>query len=176
MIYQGAPVTVLAEIFHTRRQIVERKLADCPIAGYGNQDQPFYQIGEAARYLVKIKLTDKMIRETLQKSDPRDFPAMTNKIFWESLSVRRKVEEQTSELWHTTDIEAVASAAFGAIRTALLLLPDNIADNAGLNEKQRATVQGIVDTALENCGESLVAALEKPSRQEQGSSSEEGEI
>src|SRR5687767_643535 len=92
-IFQGCSATTLAEIFHMKRQNVERRLTNCPVAGTSPKGTPLYLISEAARYLVRLKLTDKMVYETLKAADPKDFPAMTNKMFWEGLAVRRKYEE-----------------------------------------------------------------------------------
>jgi hypothetical protein len=176
ILYQGVSVSMLAEMFGMKRSNVERKLSGCPSAGVTNQGTLTYRISDAAPYLMKIRLSDKQIRETLQKADPKDFPAMTNKMFWEGLAQRRKYEEQVGDMWHTSDVAAVAASAFNAIRMSVLLLPDDLADKAGLNEQQRKLAQDVVDTALESMQESLVDALQKPSRSGQESSAEDGEI
>jgi hypothetical protein len=159
-----------------KRQNVERRLASCPVAAHSAQGTPLYRIADAAQFLVRLKLTDDMVYETLQKADPKDFPAMTNKMFWEGLAVRRKYEEQVGDLWHTADVIGVASAAFNAIRMSLLLLPDELSDKAGLNEQQRTLVQSIVDSTLESSRDALVDELRKPSRSGREPSAEEGEI
>lgn len=176
IIFQGCPASTLAEIFHMKRQNVERRLASCPVAGLSQAGTPLYQIADAAEYLVRIKLTDEMVRETLQKADPKDFPAFTNKMFWEGLIQRRKYEEIANELWHTSDVVAVAAAAFNAIRMSLLLLPDELSDKAGLNEQQRTLVQSIVDAMLETLRDALTSELRKPSRSGREPSPEEGEV
>lgn len=159
-----------------KRQNVERKLTDCPVAGTSQTGSPLYHVADAAQYLVRIKLTDEMVRETLQKADPKDFPAFTNKMFWEGLAVRRKYEEQVGDLWHTSDTIAAAAGAFNAIRMSLLLLPDELSDKAGLNEQQRTLVQDIVDSMLESLRDALVDNLQKPSRSGREHPSEEGEV
>lgn len=173
VIFQGCTVSTLAEIFGMKRQNIERRLTNCPVAGSSQTGTPIYRIADAAQYLVKIKLTDEMVRETLQKADPKDFPAMTNKMFWEGLIQRRKYEELASELWHTSDVVAVAAAAFDAVRMSLLLLPDELSDKAGLNEQQRTLVQNIVDAMLESLRDALIEELRKPSRSGQQASVEE---
>lgn len=173
IIFQGCPVSTLAEIFRMKRQNVERRLASCPVAGVSQQGTPLYQIGEAAQYLVRLKLTDEMVRETLRTADPKDFPAMTNKMFWEGLIQRRKYEELVGDLWHTSDVVGVASSAFNAVRMSLLLLPDELSDKAGLNEQQRKLVQDTVDAMLEGCRDALVDELRKPSRSGQQASVED---
>jgi hypothetical protein len=175
-IFHGCSVTTLAEIFGMKRQNVERRLVSCPTSGVNNKGTPLYQIKDAAQYLVRVKLTEKQIETALQQMDPRDFPAMTNKMFWEGLAQRRKYEELVGELWHTSDIESVASSAFNSVRMNLLLLPDELADKAGLNEQQRAIVQGTLDATLESLGNAIVEELRKPSRSGPEPSAEEGEI
>ncbi len=176
VIYQGCTVTQLGEMFHMKRQIVERRLASCPKSGTNSQGTALYQVGDAAQYLVRVELTDEMVYETLRRADPKDFPAFTNKMFWEGMGVRRKYEEQVGDLWHTSDVAAVASASFNAIRMALLLLPDELTDTAGLNERQRTIVQQIMDQTLEGCRDALVKELRKPNRPGLESPTEDGEI
>jgi hypothetical protein len=176
IIFQGCPVSTLAEIFRMKRQNVERKLVSCPVAGISNQGTPLYHIADAAPFLMRVKLTEKQVYDTLQRADPKDFPPMTNKIFWEGLAQRRKYEEQVGDLWHTSDIATVLGQAFNAVRMSLLLLPDELSDQAGLNEQQRKVVQDTVDATLVNCRDALVDELRKPSRSGPESSSEEGEI
>lgn len=176
IIFQGCPVSTLAEIFKMKRQNVERKLTGCPVSGMSQTGSPMYHISDAAQFLVRVKLTDEMVRETLQKADPKDFPAFTNKMFWEGLSQRRKYEELVGDLWHTSDVVAVAAGAFNAIRMSLLLLPDELSDKAGMNEQQRTLVQNIVDSMLESLRDALVDDLRKPSRSGREHPSEEGEV
>jgi hypothetical protein len=175
IIFQGATVTQFAEMFNMKRQIVERRLSGCPKAGIVN-GTALYHIKDAAPLLIRVKLTDEMVYETLKRADPKDFPAFTNKMFWEGMGVRRKYEEQVGDLWHSSDVAAVASASFNAIRMSLLLLPDELTDTAGLNERQRGIVQGIIDNALEGCRVALIDELRKPSRSGPEPSPEEGEI
>jgi len=159
-----------------KRQNVERRLTSCPVVGVSNTGSNMYRIADAAQFLVQIKLTDEMVRDTLRTADPKDFPAFTNKMFWEGLIQRRKYEEQASELWHTSDVVAVAAAAFNAIRMSLLLLPDELSDKAGMNEQQRTLVQGICDAMLESLSDALIRDLRKPSRSGREPSAEEGEV
>lgn len=175
-IFHGVPATTLAEIFQMKRQNVERRLTNCPSAGLNNRGSPIYRIADAAPFLIRVKLTPEQVYETLKTADPKDFPAFTNKIFWEGMAVRRKYEEQVGDLWLTDDVVKVLAAAFNAIRMALLLLPDELSDKAGLNEQQRTLVQSIVDSALEGLRDTLVDDLQKPSRSRRDDSSEEGPV
>lgn len=176
IIFQGCPASTLAEIFHMKRQNVERRLTDCAVAGTSQKGTPLYHIADAAPFLIRVKLTEAQIMEVMKRGDPRDLPAMSNKMFWEGMIVRRKYEEQASELWHTSDVAAIAASSFNALRMALLLLPDELADNAGLNEQQRRVVQKTIDDSLTGLQDALIDNLEKPSRSRFEPSAEEGEV
>lgn len=176
IIFGGLSVTQLADLFEMKRQSVERKIAGIQPCGYGRMRAPLYQVREVAPRLVKVVLTDAQIRETLQRADPKDFPPIVNKMFWEGLAQRRKYEELTNELWHTSDVVAVAAAAFNVIRMSLLLLPDDLSDTAGLNERQRGIVQSGVDTMLESLRDALIDELRKPSRSGPEPADEDGEL
>jgi hypothetical protein len=159
-----------------KRQNVERRLAGCPVAAVNPDGISLYEVGEAAKYLVRVKLTDKQIMDTITRMDPRDFPPMTSKMFWEGLMQRRKYEEQASELWHTSDIAKVAADSFNSLRMSLLLLPDELVDEAGLNDQQRVIVRDMVDSALGSLEKALVSELRKPGGSGPGAPAEEGEL
>lgn len=159
-----------------KRQSVERRLSGCPVAAVDPDGLPLYEIAEAAKYLIRVKLTERQIMDVITKMDPRDFPPMTSKMFWEGLMQRRKYEEQASELWHTSDVAKVAADSFNAIRMSLLLLPDELVDEAGMNEQQRVIVRDMVDNALGNLESALVTRLHKPGGSGPGASPEEGEL
>lgn len=175
-IFHGCPITTLAEIFRMKSQNIQRRLAECPVAAVNPDGLPLYDVAEAAKYLVRVKLTDKQIMDTITRMDPRDFPPMTSKMFWEGLMQRRKYEEQASELWHTSDVSKIAADSFNALRMSLLLLPDELVDEAGLNDQQRVIVRDMVDSALGNLEKSLVSGLRKPGGPGPGAPSEEGEL
>lgn len=175
-IFRSCPVTTLAEVFRMKRQNVERRLSGCPVAAIDPDGLPLYEIAEAAKFLVRVKLTEKQIHQTLVRMDPRDFPPMLNKMFWEAMITRRKSEEQVGDLWHSSDVVKVAADSFNAIRMSLLLLPDELTETAGLNEQQRVIVRDMIDNALESCENALITQLRKPGGPGPGTPSSEGDL
>lgn len=177
MIYQGCSVNQLGEIFNIKPPDVMKKLAGLEPVGTGRQGNPIYRLRDAATRLVKVEITADMIHEYMQRANPKDLPSMTNKLFWEGLMSRRKYEELTGDLWHSADVSSVASTTYQAIRAALLLLPDTLMSEAGLNETQVQLSQGVIDTALEDVREQLIRDLRKPSGEPRlGTDAEEGEL
>ena len=163
MVYQGCSVNQLGEIFGIRPPDVMRRLADLTPVGIGRQGNPIYKLAEAASRLVKIPVTEELITAHLRRMNPKDLPPLLNKLFWDSMIVRRKYEEQAGELWLSTDVLASASEAFQSIRTSLLLIPDMLRGETEISEAQLSLVQRVIDDGLEQLHERLVSDFRKPS-------------
>lgn len=167
-LFRGFTVTQLAELFHMKRQNVERRIAGVRPNEINDTGAPVYAIKDVAPKLVDLELTDDMIFDAMTKFNPKDFPAFSNKMFWEGMSQRVKYQELAGELWHTADVVAVASTTFQALRMSLLLLPDELITEGGLNEAQARIVQKRIDDAIEELNANLVTQLSKPGRDVSG--------
>jgi hypothetical protein len=163
MIYQGASANQLAEIFGMKVPDVMRRLAGLDPVGAGRQGNPIYRLKDAAARLVKIPITAAMIDQYMKRTNGKDLPPFVNKLYWEGVVVREKYREQAGELWTTADVSQVASDAFQSLRMSILLIPDALMNDTDLSERQMKIVQAIIDNALEELQEKLVADLKKPS-------------
>lgn len=158
-LFRGFTVTQLSELFHMKRQNVERRIAGVRPSEINDRGVPIYPIVDVAPKLVDLELTDDMIYDAMMKFNPKDFPAFSNKMFWEGMIQRRKYQKEAGELWHTDDVVAVASTAFNNLRLSLLLLPDELITEGGLNEAQSRIVQKRIDDAIEELNANLVIKL-----------------
>jgi len=161
LLYQGASVNQLSLIFRMKTPDVARRLGDLKAIGTGRQNNPLYDIADAAARLIKVPVTPEMIDVYMRRVNPKDLPPITNKILWEGLAARRRYEEQVGDLWSTTDVIKVASDAFQSLRMSFLLIPDILRDETGLTETQFKRVQDIVDTALEDARMKLIDEFQK---------------
>jgi hypothetical protein len=164
IIYQGASVNQLADLFRMKTPDVLRRLGDLKPVGVGRQNNPIYDVAQAAARLIRIPVTADMIDGYMRRVNARDLPPILNKIYWEGLMVRERYREQAGELWHTEDVARVASDAFQSLRMSVLLIPDALRDGTDLSERQFTMVQEILDKALEESRVRLVADLRKPNR------------
>jgi UDP:flavonoid glycosyltransferase YjiC (YdhE family) len=164
IIYQGASVNQLADLFRMKTPDVLRRLGDLKPIGVGRQNNPIYDVAQAAARLIRIPVTAEMIDGYMRRVNARDLPPILNKIYWEGLMVRERYREQAGELWHTEDVARVASDAFQSLRMSVLLIPDALRDGTDLSERQFTMVQEILDKALEESRVRLVADLRKPNR------------
>lgn len=178
IIYQGASVNQLGELFRMKPADVLRRLGDLEPVGFGRQNNPLYDVARAAARLIKIPVTPEMIDAYMRRVNARDLPPILNKIYWEGLTVRERYREQAGELWLSADVARVTSDAFQSLRMSLLLIPDVLRDETGLTEKQFNIAQGIVDKALEEARVKLVADLRKPNGSPSGvvAAAEDGDL
>lgn len=168
IVFQGASVNQLAEMFNLRNVDVMRRLAGLDPVGVGRQGNPIYKVSAAASRLIKIPITEEMIIEYMGKLNPKQLPPLLNKLFWDAMASRRKYEEQVGELWNTADVVAVASDAFQSLRMSMLLIPDRLRDETSITEAQVLLVQNVIDSALEAARERLVTDLRKSSGSRSG--------
>lgn len=162
IIYQGASVNQLADLFRMKTPDVMRRLGDLAPVGTGRQGNPIYDVAQAAARLIRIPVTEEMIDGYMKRVNARDLPPILNKIYWEGLMVRERYREQIGELWSTTDVLQAASDAFQSLRMSLLLIPDVLRDETSLDERQVGIAQRIIDKALEDARAKLVTNIRKP--------------
>lgn len=179
LLYSGASANQLGELFHMKVPDVMRRLGDLQPVGVGRQGNPLFSVAQAATRLAKIEITESELLNHIRRMDPKNLPPLLNKIFWESLSARRKYQETVGELWHTTDVLAVAATAFQALRMSILLVPDALMNETELSEAQLKIVQATIDQALEDARDELIRKLrrrEDANRQRSGIDAEDGAL
>jgi len=176
IIYQGASVNQLGALFRMKTPDVLRRLGDLRPVGAGRQGNPIYDVAAASARLCKIEITEEMITAHLRRMNPKELPPLLNKLFWEGMSVRIKYRQAVGELWHTTDVLAVASAAFQSLRMSVLLIPDALLNETELSEAQLKIVQTAIDQALDDARRQLITDLRQFDGPRSGPDAESGEL
>lgn len=161
ILYQGASVNQLAALFHMKTPDVMRRLGDLQPVGMGRQGNPIYSVAQAASRLCKLEITETELLNHIRRMDPKALPPLLNKLFWEGMSARIKYRGTVGELWHTTDVLAVAATAFQSLRMSILLIPDTLMNETELSEAQLKIAQDTVDRALEDAREQLIRDLQQ---------------
>jgi hypothetical protein len=176
IIYQGASVNQLSQVFRMTSQDVARRIGDLAPVGIGRQNNPLYELRDAARRLIPIPITPEMIDAYMRRVNGRDLPAVLNKLYWEGKLSRDRYLERANELWFTEDISRVASESFQSLRMSIMLIPDVLREQADLSDRQFRVVQRIVDDALEGTRVRLIADLRKPDQAGPGLVEEDGPL
>jgi hypothetical protein len=172
LIYKGATVGELSTIFKLDHRVVRSKLVDLkPSGSRGASD--VYDLAAAARLLVR-PFDDAEVVERILRMNHTELPKMLSKEFWYAQTQKQKYELAAGDLWPTTQIVEMAGDAFKTLRLSLQLLPDTIDREATLSEKQRETVQRVIDSALNDMRERLINGFENR-RVASGSGSESSE-
>jgi hypothetical protein len=159
IIYQGASVNQLAEIWRMKPPDVMRRLGDLPPVGIGRQGNPIYNVADAAERLVKIDIEPHMIDVYMRSVNHSRLPPVVSKHYWEGKRVRERYRTEANELWHTEDLVRVAGTTYQSLRMTLMLLPDSLRDETDLTDKQFRVVQRVVDDALEEARARLLDDL-----------------
>lgn len=144
IIYEGATIRQLALMFKQDPKIVTQKVS--PLIPVGRRrGTPIYSVAEAAQRLVKPGYE---IERVIMNMNHSDLPPMLQSAFWNSQKARAVYEEMIGDLWRTSKVVRLISVLFNSVRMALLLLPDTLEREAGLNTEQRAVVRRVIEGAL----------------------------
>ena len=165
MIFQGVSVPQLRAIFNLKDEDVMRRLGDLPPVGTGRQNNPVYNLAQAAARIVRPRITPEAIDAYMRTANPANMPPMVSKHYWEGLRTRERYREEVDELWYTEDVMRLLSETFQTIRATLVLLPDAMRGREDMTEAQFRFVQRLVDDMIEDVRARLVDPV-KPSRAE----------
>jgi hypothetical protein len=168
IIFQGASANQLASLFRITADEVYRRVGDLQPVGTGRQGNPLYDVAEAAARLVKPEISAQQIDAYMRRVNHSHLPPMTSRFYWLGKKERDKYLETANELWFTDDIVRVASDSFQTCRMVLVLLPDALRDEAGLQDNQFRLAQRLVDDMIEDLRARLVISLGKPGRDPYG--------
>ncbi len=144
-------------MFGMERRDVTRKLHGLPATGLPRNGSQTWFVREAATRLAR--LPDDVIARVC-KMNHHDLPPTFKKEYWAGESLRLKVEKETGRLWDTSDVIEYAGGAFKDIRMALLLLLDGVERETTVTDAQRAVMQRLIDSALEDARQKLVDSFE----------------
>lgn len=147
IIRDGASVNQLALLFRVSEKLLRPKLMHLAPSGYRGQ-YPIYAVHEVAPLVVKPVLAGDMAA-VLKRMNHKDLPPLLAKEFWQGMSERRRYELKAQELWETDEVLKAASAAFGALRMALLLVPDELERITQLSDEQKDLIQVLIDRVME---------------------------
>ncbi|MBT9159033.1 MAG: hypothetical protein DDT26_00282 [Dehalococcoidia bacterium] len=157
-VYDGVPVTTLAEIFDLDPKEVNRRIVGRvnPVTSPSGARLK-YRIREAAPFLVEQKID---IEEYIKALTPAKLPPALTDAFWKAMLSRQKFEENNGELWRTNRVLEVVSSAFKAVRLTIIMFGDTVSQQSELSDKQREVIQDLTDGLLSNLHRALVDEFE----------------
>lgn len=159
VIYRGATVNQLADMFGMRPETVFRRIAGIEPSGTGKNGILIYRVADVAPVLIRVPITADMVREHIVRMRPSDLPPSLQKAYWDGALARHRYSQIAGELWHTQDVLLSANEAFQTLRQGLLLLPDQLRGEIDLDDTKSSIVQQIVDGLIEGLRERLITNL-----------------
>lgn len=156
-IYEGATQSDLASMFRMTPKTVKARLAEAGLRPKGTRGgYEIYEIKEAAPLLVQppADIVDRVLR-----MHPNDMPKMLAKEYWMSRNHMLTVKQREGDLFTTRSVIDLAGDAFKTLRLSLMLFSDAVEREVGLTEEQRAIIERLVESALNDMRERLVDAI-----------------
>jgi len=158
VVYRGATLNDLVELFGVDRRDVRLKVADIPPRGkFQNQDT--WNVREVAGRLAKFDDSQTDLVDRILATHHTDLPKMLSKEYWYGQNQRLRYMRDVGDLWDTAAVVALASEVFKTLRLSLMLSSDAVEREAGLTPKQRDIVENIMHQALFDAREKLVVSL-----------------
>lgn len=153
MLFQGANITQIAKLFRMERRDVTPKIMDVSPCGERG-GYPIYYIHEVAPHIVK-PIYD--VETYLKRMHPNDLPKHLSKEFWTGQVAKQNYDKAAGNLWETDKVIEVMGEAFKLLRMAILLAGDTVEREMVFTMEQREKLRVILDGALNECADRLVA-------------------
>lgn len=144
ILYSGANISQLCELFRVDNRTVKRKLHDVPPDGK-RSGADVWLVHTAAPHLVKPGYD---IEQYIRRMNHAELPAMLTKEFWAGQNAKLTYLEKEGELWATDDVIDALNELMRLFRMSAILLPDQLEKVTTLSAQQRELVNEQIDGML----------------------------
>lgn len=157
ILYDGANLSQLGELFHMDHRSIVAKIHKCKPCGMRN-GVDIYAVHEVAPYLVKPAYD---IETYIKKMHHNDLPKMLTKEFWAGQRSRQEFEQREGNLWPTGRVVEVIGGLLKLVKMSTRLMSDSVDRQAELTTRQRQIVKSLGDGMLEELYRSVLEAFKK---------------
>lgn len=149
VLFHGATVTDLANIFGGSQTDVQRKIAGrvSPVTAPGVTPVR-YSIRDAAPHLVPQVIDAAALERAIARMSPAKLPPALSDTFWKAQKARLEYQERAGELWKTERVVEVLADAFKPAAMAVKMFKDNLAQEHVLTPEQAEHVVRMSDSLL----------------------------
>jgi hypothetical protein len=166
MMFEGASLTQLAQLFSQDVQKVKKKLHGLEPSNM-RAGHPIYSVAEAARRLVEPQWP---IDEYIKRMNHADLPVLLKKEYWAGMRSRQLWEEQNGDLWRTDYVIEHISDLLKSFALPMKLASDTVERETGLNPDQRKIIIRLMDQTLANVHKAAQEMLENRRESRNGGS------
>jgi hypothetical protein len=140
----GVSITWLATVFRMDKNVVKKKIAECPVLRMERGDRPLFDLKLVLPYFVPPAVRD--LTEFIKRMNKDDLPLYMRNEFWDAQLKQQKYEENAGDLWRTEDVSDTLTEIFKLINDTLRMWPDTIEITNGLTDEQRKTLEYATDS------------------------------
>lgn len=158
IIFMGATISELAEMFRMDRKEVRKRISDLPPKGKRLQSD-VWQISDVAARLLRFDDTMTDLVSKVLATHHTDLPKMLSKEYWYGQNQRVNFLQRIGDLWDTAAVVELASEVFKTLRLSMMLASDAVERETGLTDRQRGIIEDIMREALNDAREKLVVSL-----------------
>ena len=155
--FSGVTVAWLADVFQMDQKIVKIKLRNCPVKRTRQRGRTmvthFYDIAEAARYLVTPAVSTQDVLRELKRGQ---LPAALQQSVWDALLKRQTWEERAGQLWRTERVREVLGSTFQSIKFTTQLWAETVERTTQITPAQREIIVNLSDGLLAEVYAALV--------------------
>lgn len=145
ILFAGITMSEAEVIFKMDRRTIQTRAGEVRPSGKRNGTD-IYLIRDLAPFLVKPAGD---MGDFIKRANPRDLPPLLQKEYWNGQRARNAFLLEEGSLWRTEAVVATLADAFKAVRTLLLVLPDQLALKANLTDRQREDVSEYTDQTMD---------------------------
>lgn len=153
----GVTLQWLKIVFNVNIETARLRLRECEPKRIARGGAKYYDVAEAASYLVRPRLDLEAYLKTLRAAD---LPPVLQPAVWESKLKRQKWEKNAGDLWPTARVLDVLTEVFKTARVTMQLWVDDL-DQYGLTNQQRDLLTRRVDSLQNDLYSMLVAQAAK---------------
>lgn len=159
--FAGVTVAWLSSVFGMDERTVKAKLRFCPVKRSRRRGRTmvtnFYDIKEAARYLVIPAVTTQDVLRELKRGQ---LPPALQQSVWDALLKRQTWEERAGQLWRTEKVREVLGTTFQSIKFTTQLWAETVERSAELSQEQRELIVALSDQLLSDIYDGMVKRAE----------------
>ena len=153
-----ATMTQLAQMFGTDTKTLPARLRGIQAAGKNKRGYRVYSIAEAATRIVRPGYE---IEEYIRQMSPQELPPLLSKEYWNGQNARIKFETEMGRYWPTDRVVEAFGGGLAALRMSILLIQDGVEREEVLSAAQRAAVQRLMDSAINDARDAIVEKMKE---------------
>lgn len=159
IIYEGANLTQLAQIFRTDHSTLVAKIHGLQPVGdrYG---VAIYAIADVAQRMWRPSEAE--VERAMRRMHHSDLPKILTKEYWAGLRSRQEYELKAAQLWPTELVIEKVGELMKLVKMSAQLMTDTIERSDELTDRQRKKMKDLTNAMLDDLHKSIIENFSQP--------------